>query len=447
MNTSTNFQQKTKICLSDYLFQRDVEARLFLAKLSSTEIEILREIIHHSLKIQIEQLAAELDLRLETLIPILDKLSEAKLFSRQYMTLVVDKEMRKYLETQIEKFDDDFRPDVDFFQSLLGHIPIHLLPSWYAIPRTSDNIFDSIIEKHFLTPKIYRRYLHELNLEDPILHSIIHEVHSAPTLKVSAHELMERLHISHSKFEECLLQLEFHFICCLSYEQQNDRWEEVVTPFAEWREVLDFEYCTRLKPIPEEEISKDQETPFAYIDQISSILEGYLSKGEPPIEDSCSLLIEKLVRLDFLQSKGEKALSTTDKGREWLTFSIEERAAALANEPLSQLDLSQDFPFLWNGRNLNLIEKSLRRLPSFQWVTLDNFVEGVTAPIGDRKSVSLKKTGRKWRYTLPSYTDQEKLFMKQAILERLSRLGIVNTGTYRGLPCLSLTSFGSLMVH
>lgn len=381
MNTPTTSQQKTKICLSDYPFQRDVEARLFLAKLSCTEIEILREIIHHSLKIQVEQLAAELDLRLETLIPILDKLSEVKLFRRQYMTLVVDKEMRKYFEIQIEKFDDDFRPDLDFFQSLLGHIPIHLLPSWYAIPRTSDNIFDSIIEKYFLTPKIYRRYLHDLNLEDPILHSIINEVHCAPTFKVSAHQLMERFQISHSKFEEYLLELEFHFICCLAYEQQNDQWQEVVTPFAEWREVLDFEYYTRLKPIPGEDISKDQETPVAY------------------------------------------------------------------NEPLNQSDLSQDFPLLWNGRNLNLIEKSLRRLPSFQWVTLDNFLEGVTAPIGDRKSASLKKIGRKWRYTLPSYTDQEKLFMKRAILERLPKLGIVNTGAYKGLPCLSLTPFGSLMVH
>ncbi len=71
------------------------------------------------------------------------------------MTLFVDKDVRKYFEAKVEKFDEDFQPNLDFLQSILNKVSIHTLPLWYPIPRSTDNIFASIIETYFSTPKIY----------------------------------------------------------------------------------------------------------------------------------------------------------------------------------------------------------------------------------------------------------------------------------------------------
>ena len=41
---------------------------------------------------------------------------------------------------------------MEFIQLLLRKVPIDILPTWYPIPRTSNSIFDSLIEKYMKTP-------------------------------------------------------------------------------------------------------------------------------------------------------------------------------------------------------------------------------------------------------------------------------------------------------
>ncbi len=48
------------------------------------------------------------------------------------------------------------------FFEVLKRIPISVLPNWYSFPRSTDHIFDSIIEKYMMTPKVYRRHLLDL---------------------------------------------------------------------------------------------------------------------------------------------------------------------------------------------------------------------------------------------------------------------------------------------
>ena len=232
--------RKNKITLSDYNYRQDIENRLFMADLSILEVDVLRGIMNGSLKTTLASLTDNLNITQKSLKPILEKLATSRLFKVQGDTIVVDKEMRKYYESQIIKFDDDFHPDLEYVQGLLNKVPIHALPLWFAIPRSSDNIFQSIMQKFLITPKTYERYLQDLNFEDPILIAIIKEIFSSPDYKVNSSTLIEKFNLSREQFEEYMLFLEFNLVSCISYSKTKDLWEEVVTPFHEWREYLLF---------------------------------------------------------------------------------------------------------------------------------------------------------------------------------------------------------------
>lgn len=244
-----NLQKKNKIDLTGYNYRRDIENRLLMASLSVFEVEVLREILQRSVKIQIADLARALHTTVKALSPVLAKLKTTQLLSYDDAVITVDKEMRRYYELQIDKFDDDFQPNLVYLQTMLNKVPIEVLPVWYAIPRMSDHIIASIIEKNLATPKIFRRYLEELEFESPIQRHIMDDVFSAPDGKVHADTLREKYGLTREAFEEALLWLEFNFVCFLSYNRLEDMWQEVVTPFWEWREYLRFERSRTPKSI------------------------------------------------------------------------------------------------------------------------------------------------------------------------------------------------------
>lgn len=447
--------RKTKITLADYAYRRDIENRIVLSQLSVFEVQVLQEIIHHSLSISIEQLAKSLEVSVDQLIPVLNKLSATKLFKQQGMTLLVDKEMRKYFEFQIEKFDDTFEPNLDFLQNVLNRVPIHVLPIWYSIPRSSDNIFASIVEKYFLTPKLYREHLNELQFDNPILNRIIQDIYQAPNFKVTAAELISKYQLTRECFEEYLLLLEYHFACCLSYNRIEDYWEEVVTPFSEWLEFLEFELQTKAVPF-QGAIEKGYHTEFNFIHDLNTLLQACQNK-KIQLKDiknlrACTSLqlqsvINKAVDVEFATQFANNQLMATEKGRTWLSKPLPLQIANLAADPLNTLSNVKEFSSLWNVRNLHLIEKSLKRLVPNEWIECKHFLQGFTGSISDQEQITLKNKGKKWRYVLPSYTALEKQFIQTVIMERLAELGVVATGFHQGQPYFCLTPFGSHFIH
>ncbi len=440
--------RKIKITLSDYSFRRDIENRLLMAQLSDFEVKVLQEILHDSLRIPIEQLADTLNVSVASFLPVLDKLSSLKLFKRQELVLIVDREARKYFEFQIEKFDQDFEPNLDFLQNVLSKVPIPILPVWYAIPRSSDNIVASIIEKYLLTPEIYRLYISELQFDDPILHAIIRDVYQAPQFKITSSDLISKHKLSREQFEEYLMLLEYHFICYLRYNRIGDYWQEVVTPFSEWLEYLQFEEST--KPIPiQGPIEKTYATEFDFINELTNLLHAFQDNKMPPqkMTTQCKMAMQKLLQAGFAQQSSKNRMVVTPKGEVWLSKPLHEQITNLAVDPSNTLANMSEFESLWNIRNLRLIEKSLKRLTPNEWVTLDDFLKGFITPIGNKELVTLKNKGKKWKYVIPSYTEQEKQFIKAVIMERLSELGVVLTGFYQGIPCFCLTKFGNHFIH
>lgn len=450
---STVPSRKTKIVLADYPYRRDIENRLFLSHLKVIEVDILKEILHSSLTISIHHLAETVHVSMQDILPFLDRLSTTKLIKHNGQTLFVDKEMRKYYEFQIEKFDEDFIPDLTFLQNLLNKVPIHVLPAWYVIPRSSDNIFASLIEKYFLTPQVYRQYLEELSFDDPLLSQIMKDVFQAPGLQLSASAIRERYQLSRERFEELILQLEYYFICCLSYVKTQDKWEEIVTPFHEWREYLAFEASTKPKVITDlAAIEKTCLQDFGFVKEMNAVLLACRNKnvaktGLNPVhlhtKQELELVFNKLLQVEFLKDNSS-GIMATEQGLLWLNKSLNHQIHALAAHPRNRFHSPASF---WNSRNLRLIEKSLKCLRSNEWVYMEEFLKGMTIPFGEREPITLKNKGKKWRYALPNYQPEELAFMHSFIMEYLYELGIVATGRHQDRLCFCLTSFGQQFIH
>jgi hypothetical protein len=452
--------RKNKINLADYPYKQDIKNRLLLADLTVFEVDVLKEIIHNSLKISIIELAEELEVNLPQLLTALNKLKDTQLFKQERMELIVDKDLRKYYETQLDKFDEHFEPDIEFIQSLLNKIPMHVLPLWYAIPRTSDHIFSSLIEKYLLTPSIYRQYLSEIQFDEPIVQSIVEDLYKSPSFKIASSELIEKYNLTREKFEEYILLLEFHFVCCIKYEQIDDSWHEIISPFQEWLDYLLIEEKIKLKPISEIfeiELVADK-TPFSFILDLETILEACQNKKLPISEIKSVIkgsesylnhLIFKAGQVEFIQSDSTN-ICLTEKGISWLKKSPVEKSSILARDPLNILASLTEMEqmVLSTPRNMRLIEQTiLQKIPAKSWVYIEDFIRGFIAPLSEKEGVILKNKGKKWKYIFPAYSKKELTFIESIICERFFELGIVVMGIHNGKRCFSLTPFGRVALN
>ncbi len=375
--------RKNKINLSDYPYEKDIENRLLMADFSTFDVEVLEEILFSPLKVAISKVARSLESPMDELSLSLQKIGACGLFTVEDDILIVDKEMRKYFEAHIQKFDEHFEPDMEFLQTLLKKVPIHALPLWYAIPRTSNNIFESIVEKYLFTPQIFQRFLSESHSDDPIFSKIIEDLFASPDLKIYADDLRKKYDLSKKSLEEYILHLEFHFIGCLSYAKVGEEWKEIISPFREWKDYLLFLQNAQPRPI-------EKSSP--------------IHKEEKPWE--------------------------------------EERAIFLYRHPLTWMKASGFSQDLLTEKNIREVEKSLKDIPSQTWIYFEDFLKRVLISLHEDAKVCLRKQGKQWRYSLPQYTEEEKAFIRAVILEWLFEAGITSKGTCQGKECFSITSFG-----
>ena len=473
----TNVFRKNKINLKDYDYQKDIQNRLLLSHFPPDYLEILEEIIYSPPVITLARLADQLDKSLEEIETVLDSLAGTDLFKIEEGKIVVNKEMRKYFETQIMKFEEDFTPGMEFLQALLKKVPIHVLPNWYPIPRTSNNIFNSLIEKYLNTPQVYQRYLAELNLGDETLTGILKDIFDSPNYQIYSEDLRKKYSLSAEKFEEHMLYLEFNFLCCLIYEKREGEWVEVVTLFKEWKDYLGFLKETQPKEIEKKgHIKRTRPTDLAFAEDMSAILtlsmtrplhvrldddenwvfeklsakafvsqcQGFDLKSE---EGQCFFsnytanAIKKLLFLKLAQIEKGTLLATND-AEEWLSLPIEKRAFNTYKLTLSHFPFSEFPPEICSERNIREIEKTIGRIIDSEWVFLEDFLSGIIAPISDNSKMFLKKTGRYWKYTLPDYSDKEVELFKKVVYEWLFEAGVVATGFYEGKECLKITPLG-----
>ncbi|MBU6384031.1 MAG: hypothetical protein KGQ49_03390 [Verrucomicrobia bacterium] len=430
----TNTLRKNKIHLSDYPYAQDVECRMLMSDFSTLDIEIMEEILYSPLKISLKKLARSLGCDETALQESLRRFASVGLLSIAEDAILIDKEKRKYFEFEMTRFEPHFKPDMEFLQGLLRKVPIQVLPSWYAIPRTSNNIFESIVEKYLFTPHIFQRYLADLHFADPTLNAIIQDVFQSPDLKVSSSDLIAKYNLTAKSFEEMILLLEFHFACCLIFEKEGDHWLEYVTPFHEWREYLCFFRAT--EPVcldPRDPIESRSVQDFAFIEEMSSLL---LQAKPKKIAVAKTRAVEKLVLLKLAEYEGG-LLHALEAGDAWLDLSLENRALFLYRHPQNRiLSLSA------GERYVREAEKSIKRVLHGGWVYFDDFLKGVLVPLNEQSVVMLKKGGKHWKYTLPVYGEEEKKLLHATIFEWLYEFGMVTIGKCRGRDCFAATPFG-----
>ena len=476
----TSPTKKNRVDLADYDHDRDIKNRILMSQFTLFEADILEEILSSSLKFTTASLAATMDVEVEELFPMLEKLTSAQLLTYDKKNVIVNKEMRKFYEFQFQKFDNDFKPSMDFIQQLLKKVPIEVLPTWYFIPRTSDNIFESLIEKYFTTPQAYEKYLEELNFEDPILSGIMEDVFESEDFKVRSRYLREKYGLTRAEFEEYMLHLEFNFVCFLSYNriEEEDGWKEVVTPFHEWKEYLFFQRKQLEKTRIENHDAVDPIRPlgFSFVIDAKSVLslaketpiQLIQSEGDiitPTLESLKSILNEQKITADkahledlqdyfaYVLSKlnqfsllniEEHQAKSTSEGLAWCDLPNEDFALNIhrhsANQSFIQYDVPQDYCI---NRNFRAVEKALQDLEANVWWDFEAFVKRMVAPIGESDPVMLKKKGRSWTYVIPEYNEEEMSFIEACITERLYETGMVNWGTHQDEKiCFSLTTFG-----
>ncbi len=457
--------RKNKVVLADYNFRRDIENRILLAKLSVFDVEVLNEVLSSSLSLLVSDLCEVLGASHDLVVESLDKLTLTKLLQHDKVTIRVDKELRKYYEFQIQKFDDDFAPDLEYIFRGLKRIPIPVLPNWYSIPRSTDHIFDSIIEKYMMTPKVYGRHLLDLSFDDEIPHAIMEEVFAAEDFKVRSKALRDKYNLSREQFEEYMLLLEFNFVCYLSYRRINDQWKEVVTPMHEWREYLRFQRTTISPTLPEAKVNLFHSGGhYAFISDLVCLtrvlqqqplqLDGTSLPGKTLNMWNSSLvaapdemviyanqLLNKIVRLGVAEICDGHVVATAQAGV-WTKKLPQDQAMALYRLSIQSEDFPKVQAQMLTEKNLRGIEKALKRVSNSGWVTLDDFIKGMSEPLGDAEPVTLRQKGKRWSFVIPTYSEADRALIHAIIFHRLFQVGMVSIGTYEDKPCFAVTPFG-----
>jgi hypothetical protein len=442
--------KKHKITLTDYDYQRDIENRLLLSQFSEFDHAVLEEILFSPIRTPLRKMAKNLNCAEEALLPVLEKLSKTGLLVIEGDTVVVDKEVRKYFEIEMEKFEDDFTPGMEFLHHLLKKIPIHVLPAWYSIPRTSNNIFDSVIEKYLLTPQIFQRHLLDINFGNPIISAIAQEVFSSPDLEVPAKQLIKKFQISQEQFHEYMLVLELHFVCCLRYHKNSKGWEEKVSPFHEWRDYQKFLKTTNPVSISNPaKVDRFRPHDFSFVEDLSTLLQfarkqplsssvfDTLAKKLPEMNRGESYLEQLLDKLHLLKLIENDGFAST-AAAEWLEMRLENRALYLYRHTANRVRSAPQA----TEKLIREAEKSITRAIHSDWVLFDDFIKGVVVPLGDHPPVSLKKGGKHWKYARPEYTPDERQLIHDVVFEWLFEAGITAIGTYQDKECFMVTPFG-----
>ncbi len=462
--------RKNKVVLADYAYRRDIENRVLIANLSVFDVDVLNELLSSSLSFPIADIIQTLEASHTDVVNSLNKFIPSKLLQHDGHTIRVDKDMRKYYEFQIEKFDEDFTPDLEYIFRGLKRIPIQVLPNWYSIPRSTDDIFDSIVEKYLLTPKIYLRHLSELNFEDPIPHQIMDDVFAAEDFKVRSKTLRDKYDLSREQFEEYMLLLEYNFVCYLGYTKIGDQWKEVVTPIHEWREYLRFQRDTVPQTIPEDKVKRFHKGDhYAFTSDLTDLLQvitqqplrvdgssslGYSLSSEAltlwapalateEVAGYCRRLVSRLLQIHLVEVRDGKLIPTV-QAKEWFKKAPADQAMVLYRLPVHSEDYPSIKSSLFTEKNLREVEKAVKRVLKSGWVAFDDFVRGMSEPLGDSEPISLRQKGKRWSFVLPTYSAEEQVFVKEMIFQRLFQVGIVTAGTYDGQPCFTVTSFGRI---
>lgn len=474
IDSQSGLVRKNRVNLDDSDLVKDIEARTALSHLKEVDVLLLEEILYHSAKFPIEDLQESLELPLPMIKESLERLYKTGLFAVEGDTILINKEKRKFLEIDFERFKEDFTPGLEFIRLLLKKLPIHVLPNWYQIHKATNNIFDSLIEKYFITPHTFERYLMETSFQEEIFQSIVDEVFKSPDLKIPSSLLKKKFSLTEEAFAEMMLFFEYSFILFSTFEMKEGEYIEMITPLHEWREYLLFIKNTVPQAIADaSQIEKFREDEYAFSTDMASYLalcplpvcqsRGKLWSVDPKVfpqfeavlsnfdfkdpsdllsaKTYLSKLTQKLLMLGLAKIE-DGMLTTLQEAKEWSLLDKQKRAFYTYKHPSHQIPQGDFSSEINTSRNIREIEKSISRIVDKGWVYFNDFMKGVLVALTENSKLEIRREGAHWKWAIPKYTAEELSFIETTILEWLFESGIVQIGIHEGQTCLMVTPLG-----
>ena len=449
--------KKIKINLEDYAYSQDLSHKILLSELSPQDSKILEEILFSSIKTTAQKLMEATSLSLEALNHALSLFKNCGLIKEEGDHLVIDKELRKYFDIEIQRFEDDFEPNIDFLVHLLKKIPIHVLPSWYALPRTSTHIFESIVEKHLQSPQIYQRLISEIQGQEPLLKPIIDVLFTSDELELSLEFLEAHFNFSKETLFQVTTLLEYNLVASVRYKKIDNAFKGFLTPFAEFKNYLNHLRKTEARTLDEKEVQKITLSPFAFIEGMFTLIKCFKSKtysypldrsSESELKEALAEselsyldfeeLMQKLLQTQLIDSKNNQ-INLNETSFNFISMKPESAALVLYRHPLNKPRLQLSIPV---EKGIRECEKAACRLLGKGWVLFEEFIEGIVVPLNEDGQVLLKKAGRQFSYVLPTYGHYEQEFLHHIFMDWFEKVGVIETGFYASKPCIRLTTLG-----
>ena len=147
-------------------------------------------------------------------------------------------------------------------------------------------------------------------------------------------------------------------------------------------------------------------------------------------------------RILKLISIEQSTLKLSEAYQEWQTFDLEERALFLYRKLVASYDFSELSGSTCKERKVHEIEKSLIQIPEEGWILLSDFLNNLTLNLGEQSQCSLTRFGKKWKYVLPSYSNEELSLIEKIVYDWLFQVGAIERGLLDSKPCMKLTPFG-----
>jgi hypothetical protein len=431
---------KNKIELNDYPFELDVSRRMAIVQFTPFERDLFYEIVLGSLEIQLSELADDLDVDVDVLETLLKHHLHLNLFRVEGSKLIVNKEERKHFEVELEKFNDSFEPNIQYLKSLFNKIPIDLLPKWFSLPKICEAIFPTIVDKHFATPKIYERYLEEMEFERPSLNQLMKELYASPNLALTIEHIKATYPFEDIELYKVIAFLEFNLIAVHSFIDINNSLVEVITPIHEYR-MFHLEKLER-KPIPlNNEIAVftiDNDNLPRVTKTLKKIDELTSNNQAVDFQHEELKTIRKLLEIDLLDAVDEQVILSS-QGKYFLDLNDAEKSLFFLRYP------KKGKKRLLSEGVQKQIERDLIQIKN--WTYLDDFIDSLSIPLDGHAPLELIKKGRNYHYSKPNYTPDEKIEIRQLFCDYLAMAGVIDLGNVEGKTVFRLTPFGKQYLH
>lgn len=449
--------KRIKIDLGTYDSSHDLKIRCLFDTLTPKDLPVLEEILHSSVQTSLNELLSALEMRLHEVSPCLDKLQAIGLLEIRGEQIAISKETRKLMEVYFERTAVDFSPGIEFAFSILRTLPVQMLAVWYALPKTSTNLTEALIEKFFHTPQLYKRHLDTTLFEEEPLNQIFAKILSNPQASFLSSDLKQEFNLSDEAFHRIVLFLELNFIAYLSYETAGEKLISKLTVLREYTEYLGKIERGALFSHADIRLRALREGPFSFLRDMDAFVEEANAKqfDEELTPEQIQITANKLgIELDGANTSIYRAYFGRLRARalklrlleiadgqlvfgsaieKWRGLSEDDRAFCYLRHPALQPPADE--------KSVRAAEKSISAVIGKGWIRFEDFIQAALIPLRPEIEVRLKGRGHNCHYALPEYTDTEKELVHHVIFQSLAEAGFVETAE----DCFRTLPFGELV--